>query len=597
MGNIIEEIERIEDAKSAINGAIIQSGGPAGEEDDLIDTYAERVRAIPSAVLSNLNVSISGGTGSYIESIKQENGKIVTTTGGTVSTSKSGLAPKIVTTNAATIATSELVLTSNGSTTVWKKLPANAFANNKVTLTAKSDNVAYPILIGPTSGGTSGVYYDTGVTLNPSTNTIAANITGSASYLTTTLNTITAPTDDTITNWGAKGNSVHMYSILDQLNNQPSQFGLLLNLAYGKDVHQIWATQSNGNLYHRGGNQAGWANSGSWITILDSANSSVSGDGGNTWGSSITIKINNVSKTLTIPANPNTDEKVAYTANTSNVAHPILFANNSTDTGTPTTGAVYYETNSTNSPGLTYNPYSNTLNTSILNIYNGGHIQINAAIEDHNNPMDQCLCIATPTTNSNLTIKNSPGIGFKVEGKSWASMIFNHAGPCFEFINSNATANVNIKAAQLISSIGTGYSPLRVTSTTLVSNLNADMLDNYHADDFYKKDDPIDADTLNGFKVSDFTRIATININHSGSTGILNIYGTGIVGGSISVDLGQQISLPTRTINIDGTIQETLLMTLPPGITATISTSSIVISINRNNLSNGGTGQIKLLVY
>ena len=286
MGNITEEIERIEDAKSAIDIAIVQSGGPAGEEDDLIDTYADRVKAIPSAVLSNLNVNESGGADSYIKSIKQENGLIATTTGGIVSTSSSGLAPKIVATNAATIATqtSELVLTSNGNTTVWKKLPANAFANNKVILTAKSDNVTYPILLGPSShisGNTSGAYYDTGVTLNPSTNTIAANITGSADSLTTSLDTIKTTTDDTTNKWGVLGNSVHMYSIKDQLNNQPSQYGLLLNLAYGSDVHQIWATQSTGNLYHRGGNSAGWgnhSNNNAWRTILDSANSSVSGD-------------------------------------------------------------------------------------------------------------------------------------------------------------------------------------------------------------------------------------------------------------------------------------------------------------------------------
>ena len=55
--------------------------------------------------------------------------------------------------------------------------------NTKVKQTAKSDNVNYPILLGP-SGGTSGTayesYYDSGVTLNPSTNTIAANISGNA---------------------------------------------------------------------------------------------------------------------------------------------------------------------------------------------------------------------------------------------------------------------------------------------------------------------------------------------------------------------------------------------------------------------------------
>lgn len=865
MSSVYDEITRLKTAKEDIETAI-ETCGVNVPDTSLISTYASYIRQIPAAIFSDLNVDISGGAGSYIESIEQEDGKIVTTTGGTVSTSKSGLAPQIGTSAAATIGTQadEWVLTSTkGGAPTWRKLPVGAFKTNKtlkfkntsntevsydgstaIDLTGgvnyateaykiknhtssdvntsyedlklkyytlsgcattvstdgkryagTSNSFGFPVSnnansmlwLGAHSGNyghqlgfssdgriydryisggsfvetinggswkkiawtsdipvtlknpnaikfknisgseisydgsaaidlTSGIHYaniaanisggaagsipyqtaagttaflakgtsgqvlkmnssgipywttdnnsnswraiqvngtqiagtgtgtyaanfisGTGITvtgtagsssaannititnagvrsttingdyLRVNTNGTNADLTipfaTKAKYLTTSLNTITTTTDDTVAKWSTLGNSVHMYSATGQLNNQPSQFGFILNLAYqNSDVHQIWATQSSGNLYHRGGNHSGgWANisdNNAWRTILDNVNSSVSGDGGSTWGSSITVKINNVSKTLTIPANPNTDTKVAYTAATSNVAHPILFANNSTDSGTPTTGAVYYETNSTNNPGLTYNPYSNTLNTNILNIYNGGHIQINAAIKDHNNPMDQCLCIATPTTSTNLTIKNSPGIGFKVEGKSWASMIFNHAGPCFEFINSNATGHVNIRAAQLISSIGTGYSPLRVTSTTLVSNLNADMLDSYHADDFYKKDDPIDADTLNGFKASDFTRIATINIRHSGSTGILNISGTGIVGGPIDINLGQQISLRNHTINIDGTIQETLLMTLPSGITATVSTSSIVISINRNNLSNnGGTGQIKLLVY
>ena len=44
-------------------------------------------------------------------------------------------------------------------------------------------------------------------------------------------------------------------------------------------------------------------------TVLHTGNSSVSG-GGSTWGSSITVKINGTSKTLTIPSNPNTDTLV-----------------------------------------------------------------------------------------------------------------------------------------------------------------------------------------------------------------------------------------------------------------------------------------------
>jgi hypothetical protein len=50
MGSVNEEITRIQNAKTAINTAIIQSGGPYGEEGDLIDTYADRIRAIPEAV-------------------------------------------------------------------------------------------------------------------------------------------------------------------------------------------------------------------------------------------------------------------------------------------------------------------------------------------------------------------------------------------------------------------------------------------------------------------------------------------------------------------------------------------------------------------
>lgn len=56
-----------------------------------------------------------------------------------------------------------------------------------------------------------------------------------------------------------------------------------------------------------------------------------------------------------------TDTKVAYTVASASVAHPILFANNSTKTGTPSTGAVYYESNATDGTGLTYNPGDNKM--------------------------------------------------------------------------------------------------------------------------------------------------------------------------------------------------------------------------------------------
>ena len=90
-------------------------------------------------------------------------------------------------------------------------------------------------------------------------------------------NLITSPTDDTTTQWGTKKNlATTFYTTTGQINDQPSQYGFLLNLTNGdKEVHQLWATQSNGSLFHRGGNASGWwgGNSTSnWRELLDSSN-------------------------------------------------------------------------------------------------------------------------------------------------------------------------------------------------------------------------------------------------------------------------------------------------------------------------------------
>ena len=83
-------------------------------------------------------------------------------------------------------------------------------------------------------------------------------------------NTITSTTDDTTTKWGAQGTSVHWYTQTGQLIDQPNQWGYLLNVGQGSEVHQLWMTQASGDLKHRGGNDSGW--SGTWRTILDTSN-------------------------------------------------------------------------------------------------------------------------------------------------------------------------------------------------------------------------------------------------------------------------------------------------------------------------------------
>ena len=83
---------------------------------------------------------------------------------------------------------------------------------------------------------------------------------------------IKSTTNDTTSNWGNLGPAtISFYTTTGQLIDQPSQYGLLLNLNNkGAEVHQLWLTQPNGNIAHRGGNASGW--SGSWKVLLDSSN-------------------------------------------------------------------------------------------------------------------------------------------------------------------------------------------------------------------------------------------------------------------------------------------------------------------------------------
>ena len=75
------------------------------------------------------------------------------------------------------------------SYTIATSVPVNAvFTDTKVKATAKTDNVNYKILAtasaSPTSGNATEAVYDTDITLNPSTNTIAASISGNAATAT-----------------------------------------------------------------------------------------------------------------------------------------------------------------------------------------------------------------------------------------------------------------------------------------------------------------------------------------------------------------------------------------------------------------------------
>ena len=91
-----------------------------------------------------------------------------------------------------------------------------------------------------------------------------------------TSNPILSTGTDTVDTWNELGNSVHYYNTAGCLIDQPNQYGILLNSTNNqKNVHQLWLSQPNGVIYHRGGNANGW--SGTWKPLLDSQGGSIAG--------------------------------------------------------------------------------------------------------------------------------------------------------------------------------------------------------------------------------------------------------------------------------------------------------------------------------
>lgn len=96
---------------------------------------------------------------------------------------------------------------------------------------------------------------------NPSNFNVA-----SSNKLNMQYNVVTSIANDTTSNWANMGCMCSFNTLLNQINGQPSQYGLIFSMGTPIDVHQIWMTQANGSIYHRGGNSAGW--NGSWSRFL-----------------------------------------------------------------------------------------------------------------------------------------------------------------------------------------------------------------------------------------------------------------------------------------------------------------------------------------
>ena len=189
---------------SVVDGITTDNGHITGYTTKSIKLPADNNTTYALSVDANKKVTLTGSNGA-VTGVTFNNGKNIgitqsgdnltvahdtfTTTEGTKTTA----APA----HGATFDVLDSITTSNGHVTGFVKktvtLPADNNTDTKVTQTAKSDNVNYPLLgayqASPTSGAAAGTVYDTGMHMNPSTNTITAttfagNLSGTATKAT-----------------------------------------------------------------------------------------------------------------------------------------------------------------------------------------------------------------------------------------------------------------------------------------------------------------------------------------------------------------------------------------------------------------------------
>lgn len=418
--------------------------------------------------VASTNVTIAGNSNTITFSATD-------TTYSKVSTLADGLAPIVPETAPGAIATqaTEWVLSYDGSAAVWKKLPTNAF---------KNDNTNYYPIRSYTSGLQISSY-------SGSVNCALYVPEGTTSSLGVVKqhkadNCTTYTSDEGATTPAAVKKAITTFVSVTPSLTSGTKVG---TITVGDTTKTLYC-QTNTNTAHSHSAGDGISLSGSGgtsgtttisistattsalggIKVAGTTTSTVSPAVGTTANRYYGVQMDSAGQTFVNV--PWTDQKVSYTAASADVSHPILFANNSSSTGTPSTGSVYYESNTTASPGLTYNPYSNT-----MNFPDGG--------------------VVTSAGTFYIASGSGKNINFCRGGKtaSTTSLVLNDVA--FKpYDGANNLLNLGTTSGRwkglyagtgdftgvITSTVASGTAPFSIKSTTAVTNLNADLLDGTH---------------------------------------------------------------------------------------------------------------------
>lgn len=354
-----------------------------------------------------------------------------------------------------------LFYTSNGSgyTSAWTRV-----------LTHRN-YTAYTVT--KTGGGASGTW---GISITGSAPW--ANITGKPTLL--TLAGITSLTNKDLNYARYNFGTTNKGDDSTQLN-VPANYGLYLSLAYsdknqGGQIFFNTVPGTTGTLYFRTRN-AGDGNTvntwKSWKTVLDSTNYTAYFNPANyvtalgTSGNYVTWTKNGATNNLTVPYATKANRLTlvsCYNGTTNNDLWSTIKTANSTYIGT----ATIYEV---------YNDGGPTTYGEVLDI-----------VSIHSNHWQPQLWFDSGKTGSirhrNKDYNNTWG--------SWYVLLDNnnYAGTLdsrYVTLTTNQTVSgIKTFSTQQKFTVATGTSPFTVSSTTVVGNLNSDMLDGYHAASFYQ---------------------------------------------------------------------------------------------------------------
>jgi hypothetical protein len=139
--------------------------------------------------------------------------------------------------------------------------------------------------------------------------------------------------------------------------------------------------------------------------------------------------------------------------------------------------------------GVTYNPYTNTVTTSIIQSTGNAYLQ-GAQTEIGTSTTQGILKLWGATPGASAQIHVSTG-NLHINAFSASTSIYlNYYTGSGVIFGNGATGYGSMVAAngQFVSTIVTGTAPFVVASTTLVSNLNADYLDSLHSTSFLRSD-------------------------------------------------------------------------------------------------------------